>query len=263
MPREWDAVAYDALPLPHVRWGRNTLARLKLTGSETVLDAGCGTGRDAQRLLEHLPHGRVIAVDGSLQMLEQLRARLGPDLERVEVIHADLEKPLPIADPVDAVLSVAAFHWIKDHDALFSNLAAVLRPGGRLATECGGQGNIADVAEAIDDVLGRPPQPWEFAGIEDTRRRLQNAGFVEVDVRLVPDAVRLSEAEQFRAYLRIVMVGAELDLLPPAEHDAFIEAIAARLPEPVIDYVRLEIDAIRDPNAELTAHAADTGSGRP
>ena len=51
--------------------------------------------------------------------------------------------------PVDAILSTATFHWVPDHDALFRNLAAVLRPGGRLVAQCGGAGNIASVQRVL------------------------------------------------------------------------------------------------------------------
>lgn len=61
MPREWDARTYDSLPLPHLGWGRRTLGRLPLKGDERVLDAGCGTGRDTEGLLDLLPDGRVVA----------------------------------------------------------------------------------------------------------------------------------------------------------------------------------------------------------
>ena len=54
---EWDAGSYDALPLPHKRWGPSAIARLRLAGDETVADIGAGTGRDAQQLLEVLPRG--------------------------------------------------------------------------------------------------------------------------------------------------------------------------------------------------------------
>jgi trans-aconitate 2-methyltransferase len=245
MPREWNAVAYDALPLPHVRWGRRTIDRLGLAGDETVLDAGCGTGRDAATLLERLPRGRVVAVDGSAQMLDRLRERLGAELSRVDVVRADLEQPLPIEHPVDAIMSVAAFHWIHDHDALFHNLAAVLRPGGRLSTDCGGQGNIAGVTKAVDEVLGRPPSAWQFAGVDDTRRRLSAGGFTELDVQLNPDPVRLRDRDELRAYLQTVVLGGELDRLAPTEHEAFVTAVADRLPEPLVEYVRLEITAVR------------------
>ena len=45
-------------------------------GGETVADVGCGTGRDAGHLLQLLPAGRVLAIDGSQQMLAQTRSRL-------------------------------------------------------------------------------------------------------------------------------------------------------------------------------------------
>ena len=66
---EWDAHTYDALPLPHEHWGATAIAHLQLNGNEPVLDLGCGTGRDAEHLLRLLPHGHVVAVDGSSQML--------------------------------------------------------------------------------------------------------------------------------------------------------------------------------------------------
>ncbi|MDP9300491.1 MAG: hypothetical protein M3P43_06310 [Actinomycetota bacterium] len=45
MPRDWDAGAYDRLPIPMTRWGTEVVGWLDLAGDERVLDAGCGTGR--------------------------------------------------------------------------------------------------------------------------------------------------------------------------------------------------------------------------
>jgi trans-aconitate 2-methyltransferase len=245
MPREWDATTYDSLPLPHLGWGRRTLARLPLRGDERVLDAGCGTGRDTEGLLDLLPEGRVVAVDGSVRMLDQLRQRLAGRLDRVEVVHADLTKPLPFDGEVDAVFSVAAFHWIEDHAALFAALAARMRTGARLVTECGGQGNIVAVNAAVADVLGAAPAMWEFAGVEDTRERLAAAGFTDVEVALRPDPARLEPGAQLETYLATVMLGAHLDAMAEADRAPFVTAVAARLAEPVVDYVRLEISAVR------------------
>ncbi|CAG6396859.1 class I SAM-dependent methyltransferase [Streptomyces cocklensis] len=245
MPREWDAKTYDSLPLPHLGWGRRTLSRLPLRGDERVLDAGCGMGRDTEGLLDLLPDGRVVAVDGSVRMLDQLRDRLAGRLDRVEVVHADLTRPLPFEGEVDAVFSVAAFHWIEDHAALFSALAARMRPGARLVTECGGRGNIAAVNAAVADVLGGAPDMWDFAGEQDTRQRLAAAGFTDVEVALRPDPARFEQGEQFEAYLATVILGAHLDPMPDADREPFVTAVAARLAEPVADYVRLEISATR------------------
>ncbi|MDX6346393.1 MAG: trans-aconitate 2-methyltransferase [Streptomyces sp.] len=245
MPREWDATTYDALPLPHLGWGRRTLARLPLSGDERVLDLGCGTGRDTAALLDRLPNGRVVAVDGSLRMLGQLRARLEGRLDRVDVLHTDLTRPLPLREEVDAVSSVATFHWIPDHAALFAHIAAVLRPGGRFVAECGGRGNIATVSAAVDDVLGPQPAVWNFAGVAETEQRLRDAGFTGIEVGLLPDPARLEPGEQLRSYLAVVVLGGQLERLPEDEREAFVDAVADRLPEPVVDYVRLTISATR------------------
>src|SRR3954453_10081828 len=127
MPRDWDAKTYERLSAPLEAMGRDVLWRLELEGDETVLDAGCGTGRVTAVLAERLPRGKVIAVDGSPAMVEQARSRLP---ESVDVRLADLLE-LPVDEPVDAIVSTATFHWILDHDALFARLRDALAPGGR------------------------------------------------------------------------------------------------------------------------------------
>jgi len=256
MPREWDARTYDSLPLPHLGWGVRALGRLPLRGDERVLDAGCGTGRDTEGLLNRLPYGRVVAVDGSVRMLDQLRERLTGRLDRIEVVHADLTKPLPFDGEVDAVFSVAAFHWIDDHAALFAALASRMRSCARLVAECGGEGNIASVNAAVADVLdgdgvdgggdgGAGGDPSPFAGVEDTRARLAAAGFTDIDVTLRPAPARFERGAQLESFLATVILGARLDGMAESERGPFVTAVAARLAEPVVDYVRLEFSAMR------------------
>jgi trans-aconitate 2-methyltransferase len=62
---DWNAASYDKVADPQARWGAEVLERLPLAGNETVLDAGCGTGRVTELLLTRLPHGRVVALDAS------------------------------------------------------------------------------------------------------------------------------------------------------------------------------------------------------
>lgn len=249
-PREWDASAYAALTLPHVVWGRGVLDRLvvSLRGDERVLDAGCGTGRDAAALRRRLPGVRVVALDGSAGMLAEARERVGAD---ATYVRADLSAPLPLAElggPVDAVMSVATFHWVPDHAALFEHLAAVMRPGAPLVVDCGGAGNVAALDAAIATVsglAGQPDDPWQFAGVADTRRRLVDAGFEVYDVRLRPAPFRVADPDVLEAFLAVVCLGAHLADLPAAEQPAFVRAVRLALPEPVVDYVRLEIEAGR------------------
>jgi trans-aconitate 2-methyltransferase len=244
-PRDWDAATYDRVAEPMTRWGAVVVGRLPLRGDETVLDAGCGSGRVTELLLERLPNGRVVALDGSPSMIDQARVRLARFGDRVEYVVADLGDPLPLSGPLDAILSTATFHWVPDHDALFRNLAAVLRPGGRLMAQCGGAGNIASVRR----VLAATGDGWlgasHFETPEATTERLAAAGFEDVECWLAEEPTDFAPGEPLETYLRTVILGAHLERLPEGERDAFVRLVAERLPAPRIDYVRLNILARR------------------
>lgn len=245
-PRDWDARTYDRVADPMTRWGTAVLDRLPLEGDETVLDAGCGSGRVTEQLAERLPRGQVIALDGSPSMVEAARQRLDRFGDRVEYIVADLGRPLPIArGSVDAVLSTATFHWVADHDALFRHLASVTRPGGRLVAQCGGVGNIASIQRALATIGDGWLGAVHFETVLATTRRLDAAGYVDIECWLTDEPTRFEPGEPFETYLRTVVLGAHLERLPAAEHDAFVRAVAERIPEPLIDYVRLNIVARR------------------
>jgi trans-aconitate 2-methyltransferase len=242
MPRDWDADAYERLSAPQTRWGEVVVGRLDLDGDERVLDAGCGTGRVTELLLERLPRGRVVALDGSSAMIEKARARLGEG--RVEYLVADLMDPLPISEPVDAILSTATFHWVPDHTVLFGNLAAVLRRRGQLVAQCGGVGNIASIEAAVNQLGGSFGGNKTFPTPEETRARLEATGFTEIHVWLHVEPTPIPP-EDFEAFLENVCLGGLVADLSLAERRAYAHEVAVRMPGPEIDYVRLNIDAQR------------------
>jgi trans-aconitate 2-methyltransferase len=245
MPDDWNAASYDRVADPQTRWGAEVLERLPLTGDEAVLDAGCGTGRVTELLAERLPRGRVVALDRSAAMLDEAKRRLARFGNRVAYVEADLERRLPLDGPVDAILSTATFHWVLDHDALFANLAAVLRPGGRLVAQCGGDANIARflaVARSVDPTFSKR---HNFQTAEATRERLEREGFESIETWLSEAPTRFEPGAPFEAFLETVCLRPNIDRLPADERDAFVKAVAARMPEPVLDYVRLNIVARR------------------
>ncbi len=250
--RDWNADVYHRVSGPQVAMAGAVLDRLELRGDETVLDAGCGTGRVTRLLLERLPHGRVIAVDASAEMVARAREELAG--LRADVRQADLaELVLAEGESVDAVFSNATFHWVPDHDALFAALAAALYPGGRVSVQCGGAGNVAGVhaaalQAAVDSGFGHRfagwPRPWNFAGAEQTKARLLAAGFTDVRCWLQAWPVTPDEP---RAYLETVCLGPHLDRLAAGDRARFLDAVMARLGErPLLDYVRLNVVARRE-----------------
>jgi trans-aconitate 2-methyltransferase len=248
MGRTWDARSYDRVGAPMTAMALAVVDRLDLRGDEVVLDAGCGTGRVTEHLLERLPAGRVIAVDADPDMVVTARKVLG---RRAVVRQADLTE-LVLDEPVDAVLSTATFHWVLDHERLFRRLFALLRPGGQLAAQCGGAGNLTSLLGATEAVATREgwvpffagwSRPMRYAGPDETADLLRAAGFTDVRCWLQPHPVTPDEPLE---YLATVPLGAHLDRLPDARRRPFVQEVAARLPDPITaDYVRLNIDACR------------------
>jgi len=249
--RVWDGSSYDRISGTMERLGLDVLARLPLQGDETVIDAGCGSGRITQALIERLPQGRVIAIDESPSMITAARKRLGELVGqgRVKLLQADLSE-LELSEPVDAVLSTATFHWIANHEQLFARMRATLRPGGNLVAQCGGEGNIDVLRSHAREVLAREPYaehfadfrpPWNYASAEQTQQRLLAAGFSEAKCWLAP-APR--EPEHPREFLSTIVLGPHYQHLPEQLREPFMDDVLAEMGEPVVvDYVRLNIDA--------------------
>jgi trans-aconitate 2-methyltransferase len=245
-PREWDADTYDAVSDPQFEWGTEVVERLELRGDEAAIDAGCGSGRVSELLLERLPRGSLLAVDGSEAMVAKARDRLG---ERASYLVADLAE-LEVKQPVDLAFSTATFHWLPDHERLFARMRAALKPGGRLVAQCGGRRNVAEHTDAIASVGARPEFAphlkqmtgiWNFAGPEETEQRLLAAGFSEARCWLQPKPVTPADP---LAFISTVTLGPILAQLPEDRRRPFAEAVLEESPEPfTLDYVRLNIEA--------------------
>jgi trans-aconitate 2-methyltransferase len=245
--REWDGASYDRISGTMEALGLEVLSRLELNGDELVLDAGCGSGRITQALIEQLPRGRVIAVDQSASMVDAAKQRLGEtaDVRVVDLLELDLKQP------VDAIISTATFHWIADHDLLFHRLHNALRTGGRLVAQCGGEGNITVLRGKVAPLLEHEPYsehfhdwqpPWNYAGAEQTHERLLFAGFAAAKCWLQP-APR--EPEHPREFLSTIVLGPHVQRLPEQLREQFMDDAMQAIGEPVVvDYVRLNIDAL-------------------
>ncbi len=124
------------------------LLRGRLDGVRTVLDAGCGSGRNLVHLLRAGFHVHAVDRDaGAVDRVRALAARLAPGLPPGNVQVAEVDA-LPFADgSMDAVISSAVLHFASDashFDAMVGEMWRVLRPGGllfaRLASSIGMDG---------------------------------------------------------------------------------------------------------------------------
>lgn len=250
----WDSTRYDRDFAFVAAYGETILGWLDPAPHERILDLGCGTGELTARIVT--TGALVVGLDADASMAEAFRARL----PEVPLVQHDAQQPWPTAapldEPFDAIFSNAALHWMPQADRVAAAMASALRPGGRLAAELGGVGNVAVVqgaaTQAADDLgLPRPtwhryhPTPAQYAGV------LEAAGFEVRQVELTDRPTRLPGADGLAGWYLLFGHGALRHLETP-ERDALI-ARAVELARPALysdgswwaDYRRLRVLARR------------------
>jgi ubiquinone/menaquinone biosynthesis C-methylase UbiE len=128
----WYRLAEPAVALPP-GLRRKAVARLELRPGDTVLEVGCGTGRNLRLLREAVgPSGQVIGVDASSGMLARARrlaAKRG--WANVRLMHHDAAN-LILDGEIDGALFSLSYSVLPDRAAVLSNVWGMMRSDGRL-----------------------------------------------------------------------------------------------------------------------------------
>ena len=163
----------------------NPTAQASLHEGEVVVDLGSGGGLDVFLAAQKVgASGRAIGIDMTEEMVELARrnaAKQPNGVPNVEFHLATIDKlPLP-DDSVDCVISNCVINLASDKQAVFREIARVLKPGGRLA--------VSDIAlkRELPPELGNDVMAYVgcIAGaipIEEYRQGLIEAGFSDVEV---------------------------------------------------------------------------------
>ena len=162
----------------------------RTTGSDVVLEIGCGTGRVGVHLSRHCAHW--IGADVSGRMLAHARRRLAGS-SNVTLARVDGSTLAPIAsESVDVVYCTAVFMHLDEWDrfAYIEEAWRVLRSGGRLYVD-----NLNLMGELGWEVFRtlratpprqRPPQASRCSTPQELEAYLARAGFVALAVRAEP-----------------------------------------------------------------------------
>ena len=152
----------------------------------------------------------------------------------------------------DAAFSNATLHWVLEKEQAARAIFRSLKPGGRFAGEMGGEGNLAQLREALDEELiirGYVPpveaSNW-YASPEEFAEVYEAAGFEQVDARLIerPTAIEHGVAQWVTTFRRGWLDRAGV---PEGERDEIGAAVADRVGSNIADYVRLRF-IMRKPN---------------
>ena len=114
-------------------WARFLAANLIATG-DRVLDIGCGNGQSSRDAARRATTASVLGVDLSASMLAEARRRaVAENVCNVEFLQADAQVHAFEPGGFDIAMSRYGTMFFADRAAAFTNIAAALRPGGRLA----------------------------------------------------------------------------------------------------------------------------------
>jgi trans-aconitate 2-methyltransferase len=262
----WDGSLYAANSEHHRSTDDRLIDDLRSAGvlgpDARLLDLGCGHGDLTASVAALVPDGDVVGADASSSMVDTAAARhTAPNLCFVNVRAQDVGT---VAEPgsLDAVVSVACLHWVPraDHPGVLAQLHGLLRPGGVLRADFGGQGQIDAVRQILDEEsadLGGPTRPWYFPGAEEYASLVVGAGFSLDDgfVRLLHQRRSFPDAEAISGYVLSQTVMAYDGGMAPAVQAEFRRRVAARAVQELrrddgsydLDYVRVDLLARREP----------------
>ena len=140
----WNLAAADYEPLWQAQLAcahAKLMACAGLAPGQRVLDVACGTGLVTLPVAQAVaPHGHVVGVDLSEQMVEAARGRaLDRNVSNVSFARMDAERlALPDAS-FDIVLCALGLMFMPDPEQAVREMRRVLRPGGRLVIAVWGE----------------------------------------------------------------------------------------------------------------------------
>lgn len=208
---QWDSEDYSKHSTAQFEWAQELIDKLNLQGDEEVLDIGCGDGKVSAAIAARLPHGLVLGIDSSSEMID--KARRAHSLSRhgnLSFLQVDARE-IRFSSQYDVLFSNAALHWIIDHRPVLSGVRQVLKKTGRLLFQMGGKGNASEIIAVLNDLLSRDgwkvffdgfPFPYGFYGEEEYRQLLVEAGLVPLRVELLQKDMKQDGREGLISWIR-------------------------------------------------------------
>jgi trans-aconitate methyltransferase len=210
-PYNWNAQDYAKNSQNQFQWAKELIPKLKLQGTEALLDIGCGDGKITAELSRCLPEGKAVGVDSSEKMITLAKASFPQkDYPNLSFQVMDARK-LAFQGEFDMVFSNAAMHWIVDQKAVLEGVKRSLKPGGRLLFQMAGKGNAKDVLCIIKELayvdpwkayFHKMPFPYGFYDPEEYRVFLQETELVAERVELFPRDMKHDGAEGLAGWVR-------------------------------------------------------------
>jgi ubiquinone/menaquinone biosynthesis C-methylase UbiE len=194
----------------HRKYGRgaglaNLADAIEIAPGSAVLEVGCGPGRFWAAAAPRLPAGLAITLtDLSPGMLDEALATVR-GLGRWADVRGEVADvcALPFADGAfDVVLAMHMLYHARDADLAVSEIARVLRPGGRAIVTTNGPGNLGALHALNRRAFGEAARfPVDNVFNLETGAPILRRHFASVETTRAVDELRVTDPADVVAYL--------------------------------------------------------------
>lgn len=258
---KWDSNDYAQHSSAQYAWAEELIDKLRLKGTESVLDIGCGDGKVTFNIAHRVPDGHVTGIDNSKGMIALAKQRLFESSYQNVQFSLMNATALTFENQFEVVFSNAALHWTKDHVVVLEGVKRSLKPSGRLLFQMGGRGNATDIIETFNTLCKCPKWhpyfkdftfPFGFYGPEEYEQWLKNVGLIQKRLELIPKDMKHLGKEGLAGWIRTTWLP-YTERIPEHLRDTFIsdtvDAYIQSFPMDRLGYIhvkmmRLEVEAI-------------------
>jgi trans-aconitate methyltransferase len=242
---KWDPADYYKHSYPQYAFALGLVERLRLVGSERILDIGCGDGKVTAELAARVPHGSVLGTDNSAEMIlfaqNMFPRSVYPNLS----FRYEDAVNLTFNQEFDVIVAFASLHWTADIAKVLQGIRSSLAPAGRFAAQLMAkrlttkERSGSPLHQARREVMARPAWRAYFRGFkkqgtvysaDEYKRLLRDAGFTPYRVEFVMEDVTHPGIDALKGCARATWHRYTSRI--PAEHrDAFLDEVVQRFIE--------------------------------